>query len=261
MIKAVGRRVLPDSIQASLSRMFGKDVPISYGYKIIKGGIQTELLYGWQDPSVAEKQDKAFAPLLQQMHNGKPREDFVALANAVKMTGTDNPLIIEVGCGSGWNSEVLAYILKYPFRYIGVDYSLAMTMIGKQNYPNIQFITSDATTLSFKDRVCDILLSGTVLMHLLGYREAIQESRRVTKQWCIFHTLPVVYKRSTTMLRKFAYNTPVVEIVFNEEEFLKLIKNEGFIVRQVLESVSHDYLSHTLGEPVSARTYLCEIAQ
>jgi ubiquinone/menaquinone biosynthesis C-methylase UbiE len=258
MIKSVGRRFLPDNIQALLSRIFGKDVPISYGYKVINGVVQTELLYGWQDPSVTGKQHKAFSPLLKQMHNGKPREDFAALADAVKMTGIANPFIIEVGCGSGWNSEVLSCLLRHPVHYIGVDYSLSMTAWGKKSYPYVPFVVGDATNLPFQDGICDILLSGTVLMHLSGYRKAISESRRLAKKWCIFHTVPVMKKRATTKLSKYAYGKPVVEVIFNEGELLDLIRQNGLAVRYSFDSIPYD-LRSILQEPTLNKTYVCEI--
>ena len=264
-LKNIARKILPAGVRRVLSRWLRgcqnvqQAVPVSYGYEVIEGEVPPELLQGWQDPAVAERQHVAFAPLLRQMYEGNPREDFVTVATAVQMTGLEDPLIIEVGCGSGWNSEVLGHLLKCPVRYIGMDYSPAMTALGKRCYPDARFVVGDATTLPFRDAACDILLSGTVLMHLLGYRGAIQESRRVAKKWCIFHTIPVTQKRPTTVLRKFAYGSPVMEIVFNEEELLKLIESNGLALRQVLESVPHDYLSNVLNESISARTYLCEI--
>ena len=233
--------------------------PVSYGYEVIEGEIPLELVHGWRDPMVAERQHTAFVPLLRQMYKGKPREDFIAVATAVQTTGVEDPLLIEIGCGSGWVSEVLTHLLKRPVRYVGLDYSRAMTALGKRCYPDLPFIVGDATVLPFQDGACDILLSGTVLMHMLGYREAISESRRVTRRWCIFHTVPIAQQRPTTLLRKFAYGSPVIEVVFNVEEFLKLIEMNGFALHHVLESIPHNYLSQILDEPISTRTYVCEI--
>jgi len=235
-------------------------VPVSYGYEIIEGEIPPELLLGWRDPAVAERQYAAFAPLLREMYEGKPREDFVTVATAVKMTGLEMPLIIEVGCGSGWNSEVLAHLLKRPIRYVGLDYSPDMAAFGKRFYPHAQFVAGDATLLPLRDAVCDILLSGTVLMHLLGYREAIQESRRVARRWCIFHTVPVLQQRKTTILCKRAYGQPVVEVILNEGELLRLIEQARLRVRHFLDSIRYD-LEAVLGEPTLTRTYVCEVVE
>jgi SAM-dependent methyltransferase len=127
-------------------------IPPSNSYEVVEGKVLPELMKGWQEPVVAARQHKAFLPLLQEMYKGKAREDFVAVAKAVAMTGLENPLIIEVGCGSGWNSEVLAYLLKKPVRYIGMDYAPAMTSLGKESYPNVQFVVGDATELPLRAR-------------------------------------------------------------------------------------------------------------
>jgi SAM-dependent methyltransferase len=263
-LKATARRVLPFRLRRVLgewlrkNRNTGQNLPVSSNLEVIKEEVLPELLYGWQDRTVAERQHAAFAPLLRQMYEGNPREDFVAVATAIQMTASKNPLIIEVGCGSGWNFEVLTYLLKRPVRYIGLDYSFAMTGLGKRSYPEVQFVVGDATALPFQDEACDILLSGTVLMHVLGYPEAIRESRRVTRKWCIFHTVPVLQKRSTTLLRKSAYGQPVIEVIFNEEELLDLIEQNGLILRHVLSSLPYN-LEEVLQEVSKTYTYICEV--
>ena len=67
-------------------------------------------------------------------------------------------------------------------------------------------------------------------------------------------------KRPTTVLKKFAYGSPVVEVVLNVEEFLKLVESNGLVLRQAFDNIPHDYLSSLLGEPVSVQTYLCEVS-
>jgi ubiquinone/menaquinone biosynthesis C-methylase UbiE len=259
MVRNLASRLLPFRVKQALRQWLRGEVPASLGYEVIAGAISPQLLRGWKDKTVAKRQHAAFSSLLAMMRAGKPREDFVALVTAVQLTGVDNPLIIEVGCGSGWNSEVLAYLLKRPIRYIGLDYSLAMTTSGKQCYPGAQFIVADASMLPFQSGTCDILLSGGVLMHLIGYQQAIQESQRVTRRWCILHTIPLVKQRPTTVIRKLAYGSPVVEVVFNIEEFLQLMEASDLVPRQVLENIPHEYLDRLMGEPVAVRTYLCEV--
>lgn len=264
MLKAIACKILPVDVRRALRRWLrrGRDVqqavPISYGYEVIDGGVSSELLRGWRNPAVAERQFTAFVPHLQKMREGKPREDFLAVANAVQMTELQNPLIIEVGCGSGWNSEVLTYLFKKPFRYIGVDISLEMTNLGRRCYSNLRFVTGDAIALPFKDSSCDILLSGTVLMHLVGYHRAVQESRRVTQKYCIFHTIPILRHRKTVLLSKFAYGAKVAEVIFNEDELFHIISTNGLVLREKFDSIPYN-LEHILGEPTYSQTYLCEI--
>lgn len=259
LLASIARKVFPARVRWVIGRLLnGKREPISYDYQIIQGAISLGSFEGWCEPAVAKRQHRIFTLLLHQMHEGKPREDFLAVANAVKMTGLDDPLIVEIGCGSGWNSEVLTHLLKHPIRYIGLDYSMKMVKLGKQYYPDTPFIAGDATSLPLRDQSCDVLISGTVLMHLMDYRKAIEESKRVTRKWCIFHTVPVLQRHATTLLRKRAYGSWVIEVIFNEEEFCRLIKENGLVIREKLDSIPYD-LKEILGEPTVTKTYLCEI--
>lgn len=260
-IKKTLPRPLRDRLKAVLDKYYYKEAASS-DYRILPGETGSAAAIGdksagWQEPSVAEKQYAAFKPLLEEMRHGRPREDFTALASAVRTTGLSHPSIIEVGCGNGWNSEVISFLLKIPIDYCGIDISQTMTLKGKKIYPGREFLLGDATSLPVKDQSCDILLSGTVLMHLLGYEDAVRESFRVTRRWCIFHTVPLMNRRETTMLEKRAYGQPAIEIIFNEKEFIRLVEACGFVVREVIDSLPYD-LSDVLGEPTFTRTFICE---
>lgn len=225
--------------------------------EVVDGEVSQTLLHGWQDAAVATRQQAAFRSVLERLRSGSPREDFLALARAVNQTQLDNPLLIEVGCGSGWKNEVLRLLTKRPFHYVGVDYSSAMIELGRRDYPSAHFITGDATALPFRDEACDILVSGTVLMHLLHYRRAITESRRVTRRWCIFHMVPVLQHRATTLLAKKAYGADTIEVIFNESELLAVFAQSNLELRGKFDSIPYN-LKFILGESTSTRTYLCE---
>ena len=109
--------------------------PVSTQYEILQGPLPADIRDGWQNPNLPERQWAAFGPVLTNMRSGKYREDFIALAQAVKYTALDDPLVVEIGCGSGWNAEVLKRILGYPVRYIGADYSLGMVHHGNDTTP------------------------------------------------------------------------------------------------------------------------------
>ncbi len=257
MLKSIARRILPKEMQQLMRRLLGRD-RIAQGHEILIGDVPLELGRGWQSVDVAERQHAAFEPLLRAMYEGHPREDFLAVAEAVKMTGLGNPLILEVGCGSGWNFEVLTHLLKYPIRYIGLDISMPMSVIGKKRHSKATFVVGDATMLPVGDHACDVCLSGTALMHLMDYGLAIQESRRVSRSWCIFHTVPILQKRATTRLSKMAYGSHVAEVVLNEGELLELLNRNGLVVRHVLPSISYD-LEEILMETTRTCTYVCQV--
>ena len=148
--------------------------------------------------------------------------------------------------------------MSSPVRYIGSDYSFGMTALGRHHYPAIPFLVCDATRLPFDDASCDILLSGTVLLHLFDYRKAIEESRRVARRFVIFHTVTVHSHRETTVLKKRAYGEWVIEVVFNESHLQDVFKGAGLAVRRVFNSIPYD-LAHLTGDHSCTKTYLCEV--
>jgi ubiquinone/menaquinone biosynthesis C-methylase UbiE len=261
MLRSIAKFVLPRSIQAAIrDRLPGRrqSSSASQEYLVIESGAKQSDMDGWQAKDVSERQIAAFAPVLKEMHAGRPRADFAAAAEAVRLTGLADPLVIEVGCGSGWNSEVLDTLLGRKIRYIGFDYSMSGLIVGKRVYPKMTFGVGDATALPLVDRCCDVLLSGTVLMHVFDYNRAISESQRVTRSWAIFHTVPVLQRRETTVLSKLAYGGKTIEIIFNEGHLRDLIAGCGMKIRHVLNSVAYD-LQSVLGESTTTKTYVCEV--
>jgi SAM-dependent methyltransferase len=214
---------------------------------------------GWHDHGVTERQDAAYRKLIQQMYAGQPRQDFLAAAEAVRCTEMADPLILEVGCGSGYYSEILSHLLDRSVRYLGLDYSAAMLQLARKRYPEQAFILADGTALPFAEGTLDIVMNGVSLMHILSYETAIAEARRVAAHWCIFHTVPVVRELATTFLCKKAYGEKTVEVIMNEAELHRLLEKNGLMVRHILKSIPYD-LDTVLGESTVSRTYVCEIA-
>jgi SAM-dependent methyltransferase len=227
----------------------------SAGYRIVDQGVDPTL-NGWREALVAERQHQAFVPLLRELRSGRPRLDFEVAARAVSATQLINPLVIEVGCGSGYYNEVWTFLLGSPVRYLGLDYSAAMTSLAHRLYPEVQFVTADACRLPFESNCCDILFSGTSLMHIADYRTAITESVRVSRRWCIFHTVPVMAGRPTTFLTKEAYGKEVVEVIFNRDELQEIFAAHRLVTEAIFESIPYD-VSAVVGEHTWTSTYLC----
>ncbi|MCI0621951.1 MAG: class I SAM-dependent methyltransferase [Acidobacteria bacterium] len=238
------------------SRFAKKDQPASTGYGLMK---ETEArnLDGWRMESVAEDQHRAFAHLLREARAGRPRVDFQVASLALQATQLSDPLVVEVGCGSGYYCEVFSQLLRRPIRYIGIDYSFCMTSLARVSYPAVPFVTANACQLPLQSNCCDILLSGTSLMHVADYQTAIAESMRVSRQWCLFHTVPVMESRSTVLLAKQAYGASVVEVIFNRAELETLFTVQGLEITSTWESLPYD-VSHVVGEHTWTLSYLCQ---
>jgi len=235
------------------------DAPTSANYTILdRESAMRQPITGWHDDLTVARQDAAYRALIEQMRGGQPRQDLRVAAEAIGRTALSNPLVLEVGCGSGYYGEIIPHLLGRPLRYVGLDYSPAMIRLAHERYPDRPFVTGDATSLPFANSSVDIVLNGVSLMHTLPYETAIAEGSRVARAWCIFHTVPLVRRRPTVTLRKDAYGEATCEVIFNEGEFRHLLSTAGLRVRHVLESIPYD-LSAVLGERTVTKSYVCEV--
>ena len=234
-------------------------VPASADYAIIDPQVAGEEKYdGWRNRDVAIRQDAAFHELIQQMYVGRPRRDLLAAAEAIRCTGVENPSVLEVGCGSGYYSEILSHLLGYNVQYLGVDYSTDMIHLAAHRYPSKPFVVGDATSLAFDDNSFDLVFNGVSLMHILNYPAAIAESSRVARSWCIFHTVPVQKNRETMVLRKRAYGEPTIEVIYNEIELHLAFEKNGLKIEHILDSISYN-LDFILNVQILSKTYVCKI--
>jgi ubiquinone/menaquinone biosynthesis C-methylase UbiE len=164
--------------------------------------------------------------------------------------------LLEVGCGSGYYREILGALCATRVTYSGIDYSPAMVSRARKRYPGGDFRQMDATALAFPDKTFDVAFNGVSLMHILDWRGAIAESRRVARLACIFHSVPVFTHRGTAHIRKYAYGVPVGEIVFNRDELLASFAANGLQVAGSWMGPPYD-VHAVAGEHSTAETFLC----
>src|ERR1700694_1659711 len=77
---------------------------------------------GWLSARTARRQERAYQRLIDAMQSGEPRLDLTVAAEAIAATGIAHPDVLEVGCGSGYYSEVFATLVPGGVRYTGIDY-------------------------------------------------------------------------------------------------------------------------------------------
>lgn len=213
----------------------------SIGYRIIsRDEAERQAASAWLGRLTARRQQKAYDDLLRRMYRGESRIDFKVAAEAVERTELPEPAILEVGCGNGYYAEVFDRLLDGPFAYLGVDCSEAMIETARRRYPQREFQVGDACALSFPDGSFDVVFNGVSLMHILDFERAIAESRRVSKGYCLFHSVPVFEDRDTTYLRKYAYGGLVVEVIFNRAGLLELFERQGLELVETWNSIPYD---------------------
>src|SRR3974390_1478433 len=146
---------------------------------------------GWFAPLTALRQQRAYDRLLRDLQLGNARRDFLVAAEAIDALGKSRITILEIGCGSGYYSEVLAKLSKTEIGYTGLDNAPPMITRARRRYPRESFEVGSATKLPFSDGSFDIAFNGVSLMHILDYRQAISEAKRVSRLGCIFHAVPL----------------------------------------------------------------------
>jgi SAM-dependent methyltransferase len=220
--------------------------------KVIEQGLRD----AWKNQNIPDAQRHIVNEELKRMYKGDILPIYQILADAVKMTGCEYGQIVEVGCASGYYSEVLHYLLGHPIKYIGVDYSPALIKLARQYYPDTFFLLGDATNLPFKTKMLNVLISGCVLLHVSNYEQAITESARVSRRWIIFHRTPVVHG-PTVHYTKLAYGVRCLEIAFGEEELLDLFRKSGLTVVKTFE-ISKNMIPCTSYQGYGV-TFLCRV--
>jgi ubiquinone/menaquinone biosynthesis C-methylase UbiE len=98
--------------------------------------------------------------------------------------GTEPLTSIEIGCGTGRLTQVLA---SQQNSLVAIDGSSKMIklnkkVIGETMYKNtVQYIVCDASHLPFRDESFSNVVGSRVFWHVLDYNRAFRESMRITK--------------------------------------------------------------------------------
>jgi SAM-dependent methyltransferase len=253
LVRRIGKRVV---MAAPVLR---RHILTSTDYKVLDGIDEARHAAasseGWLAARTVTRQERAYLALIGDMKNGEPRLDFTVAAEAVMATGIAAPRLLEVGCGSGYYSEVFADLVRGGVGYTGIDYSEAMIARARSRYPSTAFEVADATRLPYPDDAFDIVFNGVSLMHIIGYQAAIREAARVAGRYCVLHTVPVFDDHQTTYLSKYAYGAPVVEIVFGKRELMSLCRDAGLRLQREWPCIPYD-VSEVTGHRSTTETCL-----
>lgn len=234
----------------------------SSDYRVLSGRDEARHLMqsssGWLAARTVARQERAYRGLIADMKRGRPRIDFEVAAKAIAATGIDRPRVIEIGCGTGSYSEVLAALLPGAIEYRGIDYSDAMIARAKLHHPGRQFDVGDATRLPYDDRSFDVAFNGVALMHIIDYEAAIREAARVADRYCVLHGVPVFHDHATTYLSKLAYGAPVVEVIFSKRELIRICGEAGLLLEAEWPGIPYD-MHDVTGHHSVSETYLFKI--
>jgi ubiquinone/menaquinone biosynthesis C-methylase UbiE len=210
---------------------------------------------GWVSRRTAARQDRAWQRITRRALDGDPREDVAAVLDAIATEGRADGTVLEVGCGSGYFGELIGH--SFPaMTYVGVDNSEAMIALARSRRPQADHRHGDATALPFDDKSFDLTLDGAALIHIPDWRSALAEYDRVTEGPIVLSSLTVSDLPRAQMLRKLAYGSPVLELIFSRQELRSCLADIGRTVVSQVPTLDYD-LAHYVGIPTTSELWVC----
>ncbi len=228
---------------------FSSRVLASSGYTLDLDSFGPDAFSIW-NPSTAERQDRAWQGIVSAAKQGDVREDVAGLYGALDSLDGSAASLLEVGCGGGYNSELIAH--RYPgIEYHGVDISDAMIALAREHYPNRSFEVGSAYALAAENNSYDVAVDGVALIHMPDWPLAVAEYARTARKSVILHGLTLTDAAPTTTFAKYAYGQPSMELVFNRAELTAICTDNGLALVSVHGGLDYDLKSYIGIESVS----------
>jgi len=156
-------------------------------------------------------------------------------------------LIVDVACGTGdmmgyWQKRAQKIGIQIK-KIIGIDPSVGMTDVGKEKFPDFEFIISEATDLPLKDESADILSISYGIRNVVEREKAFEEFARVLKTGGYVVILEFTKddkKGSLFALKDFYMNKVLPKIggfISKNKEAYEYLPNsiEGFLTSKMLQ--------------------------
>ena len=102
-----------------------------------------------------------------------------------QITDLQNKIILDIACGEGYGSELLASKAKQVY---GVDISDETVLHAKKTYTksNLTFLRGDAADIPLENRSIDVVVSFETIEHHDKHDEMMSEIKRVLKEDGVF---------------------------------------------------------------------------
>ena len=126
-------------------------------------------------PFLSDEEYEALYKHHPRVHEGTDNSENCLLRMAQDVVGTS---ICDVGCGTGFTLGRIREARADVSRFVGVDFAIddANALTG------IEYFAAKVENLPFKDGEFDTVICTHVIEHVLDYRAAIAELRRITKK-------------------------------------------------------------------------------
>ncbi len=106
--------------------------------------------------------------------------------DCIAMHPTYGGAILDIGCGRGLLLEKVRAVAVEGSVFSGIDISPELVRISKESNPVADIRVGDAEALPYPDNSFDVVFMTEVLEHMLDFKAALSEVRRVLKAGGIF---------------------------------------------------------------------------
>jgi len=234
-------------------------IGVSTDYSPITAALNREtvipLIDSWKSDLIPARQRELVDRQLAEYAKGTPNAVFDVLVEMLKVNipNLNSCTLLEVGCSSGYYSEVLR-LRQIEAKYLGCDYSEPFINLAREKHPQSSFRVEDATNLHYENDSFDIVVSGCCILHIDDYDAAIAEAARVSRKYVLFHRTPVLHLTGPSYFRKKAYGVDTFEIHFNEHQLIQRMRKHGLNLADV-NSISTSWVPG-LSDALAIKTYL-----
>jgi len=236
-----------------------RHVLASAGYTLDVDKLGRSGRFGVWNERTAQRQERAWRPLVEQALAGHPRDDVQALLTLLEPVVEAGTTVLEVGAGGGHISEIL--LARLPqIEYSGLDISPASMRVASQRYPGRRFTVGSAYELPFADDEFDVVIDGVALLHMDQWRTALAEYARVAAHHVILHGLTITTDHPTTRFAKYAYGQPTTELVFADSEIREECARLGLVLEAETDGLDYD-LDEYLGIPSTSPSWRLRVAR
>lgn len=173
--------------------------------------------------------------------NENPTRDLNAQTIRRESLSLANKRILEIGCGTGLNTQ---YLAQNAGQVVGLDISEEMLEVARQRISdkNARFMVGDITKAwDFKNRTFDLIVANLVLEHIEELSHVFREAYRVLNPGGTLYVAELhPYKQLDSSQAKYVSRKTGKEIlvkafIHSISEFVNEALHEGFVLRRMKE--------------------------
>ena len=141
-----------------------------------------------------------------------------------------NASVLDLGCGSGWASRLMAQTAKEG-RVVGIDISDEMVRVARESslqFPNIEFQVASAEKLPFADGEFSHAFSMESLYYYVDIPQALREIARVLNTGGHFSCVVDLYEESKPS-HQWIEQLKVPVQLLSTAQYRSLFKEAGFV--------------------------------